>query len=363
MDNHYQTPPGGSMPPVYGPPPPAPPVIPSSAPPKKRRRTRPVHVVLVAMALVMLVFLGILSFSLLSLARGFTGLFTPAQQHTSPPAGSFSVIPVVGTIQSGGGNSLGMNEPSYLHGSTLSFIKQLTQDKGNKGILLYMNTPGGGVYESDEVYRALMAYREETGRPVWAYMGQSCASGGYYICMAAEKLIANYNTTTGSIGVYIALTDVSELYGTLGIKTVLIRSGDNKGIGVQGTSITEGQQAVYQSMVDESYNRFVQLVMEGRGMKQDLTEKLADGRPYTANQALENGLIDELGDWETTVTAFAEHTQATGYMPSFSQKTPIGNLLGSLEEALPQTDGEALQDMTDSLPTGVPLAYAPGLGW
>lgn len=340
----------------------APPLMPERTA-KKRRRTRPIEVVMVAMVLVMLVFLGILAFSLQSLASGFTGLFTPEARNTNPPANTFSVITVIGTIQNAGGNSLGMNEPSYMHGSTLSYIKQLTADSGNKGILLYMNTGGGGIYESDEVYRALMTYREETGRPVWAYMATSCASGGYYICMAAERLIANYNTTTGSIGVYITLVDSSAMYEGMGVKTILIRSGDNKGIGVEGTVITTEQQAVYQSMVDESYERFVELVMDGRGMKEAKVRELADGRPYTAAQALENGLVDELGDWEGAVKAFEEHTGVGGFMPSFSQSTPIGNLLGGLEDALPKGDAEVLDDMVNSLPTGVPLAYAPGLGW
>ncbi|MFV0413181.1 MAG: signal peptide peptidase SppA [Oscillospiraceae bacterium] len=329
----------------------------------KRRRARPIEVVLAALALAVVLFLGMLSVSLLALAGGVNALFATSGPSTNPPANTFSVISVVGTIQNSSGGALGINEPSYKHSATLAYIKQLAEDEGNKGILLYMNTGGGGVYESDEVYRALEAYKEKTGRPIWAYMAATCASGGYYICMAAEHIAANYNNTTGSIGVYIALTDTSGLYEKFGIKTVLIRSGANKGVGVSGVEITPEQQAVYQSMVDESYERFVALVAKGRGMEESRVRTLADGRPYTGSQALENGLVDELTDWDTAQQAFKDFTGADAFTPNFSQSTLLGSLIGGLADTLPKNESETLLDAADALPQGVPLAWAPGLGW
>lgn len=329
----------------------------------KKQKARSTEMAVVAMAVAVVVFVAVLSFAVLSLVFGVKGMLTPSAMRTNPPAGTYSVVPIVGTIQNVGGDSLGVNEPSYKHGATVAYIKQLAQDEGNKGILLYMNTGGGGVYESDEVYRALMDYKEQTGRPVWAYMATTCASGGYYICMAADYITANYNTTTGSIGVYIALTDTSELYGNIGVETVLIRSGENKGVGTEGVPITEEQREVYQSIVDESYDRFVELIVQGRGMAASKVREVGDGRPYTASQALKLDLIDEVGDWETAQAAFAEHTGAGGYVPSFSQRTPLGRILGEVQDMLPRSDAEVVEEMAVVHQNGVPMMYAPGLVW
>lgn len=336
-------------------------IAPACAPAVPRQRTRPIEAVIVSIGLAILAGVIALIVAIVVLASSFQSLFTPAPRNNTPPDNTFAIINVIGTIQNASGGAFGMNEPSYNHGATINFIRQLADNPGNKGILLYMNTGGGGVYESDEVYRELMAYREKTGRPIWAFMGQTCASGGYYISMAAEKLVASYNTTTGSIGVYLALTDTSGLYDKLGIRTVLIRTGDKKGVGTNGVPITEEQSAVYQSIVDENFDRFVELVALGRGMTEAEVRKLADGRPYTANQAIANGLIDELGAWEATRDAFKELTGAESFTPNFSYRTPIGSLLGEISNMLPRADTDAQLALADELPVGVPLAWAPGL--
>lgn len=341
--------------PPYGAPPPA--------APAQKQKARPIEVAMLAMAMAMVLVMAVLAFSVLALVSGVRSMLTPARISANPPSGTYSVVQVVGAIQNAGSDALGANEPSYKHGATVSYIKQLTADEGNKGILLYMNTGGGGVYESDEVYRALMDYKEQTGRPIWAYMGTTCASGGYYICMAADYIIANYNATTGSIGVYIALTDTSELYGKLGIETVLIRSGENKGVGTSGVEITPEQREVYQSIVDESYDRFVELIVTGRGLSESKVRQVGDGRPYTAKQALDLGLLDELGDWDMAQKAFGEETGAQGFTPSFSQSTQLGRILGEAEQAAPKTEAEVAQEMAAEHQNGVPMMYAPGLAW
>lgn len=154
--------------------------------------------------------------------------------------------------------------------------------------------PGGTVYESEELYLKLKEYKEETGRPVWDYMAHYAASGGYMISMAADKIYANPNTTTGSIGVIMAGYDMTGLYEKLGIRYVSITSGENK----DSSKLTDEQIAIYQEQVDEYYTRFVDIVSEGRGMEAEEVKKLADGRVYTANQALNNGLIDEISLYE-----------------------------------------------------------------
>lgn len=330
-------------------------------PAARKKRRRPAETALMALSLATVVLLALLVIVLGAVAMGVYGFTSPKGGHASPPSGSFSVVSVQGTIAQSSTDAFGVESGSYQHKATVEYIKSLTKNEGDKGILLYLDTPGGSLYESDELYRALAAYHEETGRPIWAYMASTCASGGYWASMAAQHLVANYNTTTGSIGVYIALTDTSGLYEKLGVDTVLVRSGSNKGVGTAGVPITEKQRAVYQESVDEGYERFVQLVAQGRGMQEDEARALSDGRTYTAKQALAKGLVDELSDWDAALEAFKEESGGTAYYPSFGGGNALSGLLGEVKAALPQGEAEAILSRAEKLPQGVPLVYAPEL--
>ncbi len=354
-------PPGGNMPPAL-PKEPLPPPRPRAPRPRtaRWRGQGAFSLAIIAFSLALMLLVGAVLAALLGLQGALGNLFNVTLYNNTPPAGSFSVINVAGTIQSASPDAMGIHNPSYNHSATLAHIKQLAEDDGNKGILLNMNTGGGGVYESDEAYLALMDYKEKTGRPVWAYMGPTCASGGYYIAAAADYIIANRNTTTGSIGVYISMTDTSGLYEKLGMESVLIRSGDNKGAGIEGAPITDGQRAVYQSVVDESYEQFVGIIAEGRGMPLDEVRALADGRVYTGRQALDLGLVDALGNWDSALEAFIAETGGTAFYPNFSRTSAIGQLLGGFAASWPQGDAEAVLDWAEAFPDGVPMAmYLP----
>lgn len=342
--------------------PPAIPFMPPPPPPEEKSRGRKgaqgsQSLALIAISVALIILVSTFLVVLFSIGSGFNSLFSPTAYNVNTPSNSFSVIPIVGVVQSASGGSFGTREPSYLHGDTVAYIKSLAEDDDDKGILLYMNTPGGGVYEGDEVYLALMEYKEKTGRPIWVYMAGTCASAGYYISVAGDQLTANRNTTTGSIGVYIALTDTSGLYEKFGLRTVLVRSGDNKGVGVDGVPVTDENAAVYQGIVDEAYEQFLDVVEKGRGIDRTTLRGIADGRPYTGAQALELGLIDQLGDWETTLTAFEEKTGANAFYPSFSRRTALGNVIDSVTGMLPKGESETLLDLADQLPSGVPLSY------
>lgn len=179
-------------------------------------------------------------------------------------------------------------------------IQNARYDKDNKGILLKINSPGGSAYCSDETYLALKEYKKATKRPIYAYCEQLTASGGYYIAAAADEIIANRNSLVGSIGVIGAqLVDARGLLDKLGVKVVTIHSGANKLMGSFSEPITEEQKAIWQSITDETYNQFVSIVAKGRHLTVDETQKLADGRIYTANQAKNNGLIDGIMGYET----------------------------------------------------------------
>lgn len=326
----------------------------------EKKYNNAIAVSLIAVSLALLIVVGLFLVLFAAITGEFFSLMSPIRQNNAPPNNSFSVIQVVGEIRNVGSDPLGINDPSYHHAATVEHIRQLTENENNKGILLYMNTPGGALYETDEVYTALEAYKEATGRPVWAYMSSSCASGGYFISMAADRIMANPNTITGSIGVFMAMTDMSGLYDKIGLRTVLIRSGENKAVGTNGVPITEQQAAVYQAIIDENYNRFVEVIVKGRGMSQEEVRKLGDGRIYTGNQALSNGLIDELGDWDTMLAAFEEETKAQVFYPDFSSSTALGRALGSVKTIIPESETKALLSLTEKYPNGVPMVlYDP----
>lgn len=186
---------------------------------------------------------------------------------------------------------------SYFHAETLNAIDQMIADENNKGLYIYVNSPGGSVSTSDELYLKIKEYKEKTGgkRPVVAYFDDMAASGGYYISACADKIIANRNCWTGSIGVTVGnMYDATELLDKLGIRAKAITSGPNKAMGDPLSGLTKEQEAIFQSLVDEAYEQFTAIVSDGRGMDIQTVKKLADGRIYTAKQALENGLVDKI---------------------------------------------------------------------
>ena len=181
-------------------------------------------------------------------------------------------------------------------------IADLKIDEKNKGIILYINSPGGGVYQSDDVYLALMDYKT-TGKPVYAYFGPIAASGGYYIGCAADYIMANRNTLTGSIGVISGqFIDMTQLMDKIGIKSTTIHSGKNKIMGSPSQPMTEEQRKIMQSISDECYDQFTSIVAESRELKKEKVIELADGRIYSAKQALAASLIDSIGSYDDLVS-------------------------------------------------------------
>ena len=191
---------------------------------------------------------------------------------------------------------------AYSHEWMLDTIEKLKNDSNNKGIILFVDTPGGSVYATDECYLALKDYKAVTGRPVYAYFGSMAASGGYYLSMASDKIIANKNCWTGSIGVTLStIYDITGLMDKYGVKATTIHAGKNKEMGAYTETLTDEQIAILQSLVDECYEDFVSIVAEGRGLSVKATKQLADGSIYTARQALEKKLIDAIGSYDEAV--------------------------------------------------------------
>ena len=190
------------------------------------------------------------------------------------------------------------NTATYSHEWYHQAVKQLSQDPKNVGILLVINSPGGSAYYSDELYMDLQDYKK-TGKPVYAYLKELSASGGYYLACAADFIASNRNTLSGSIGVLAGNSlDVTGLMEKVGVKVVTVHAGANKNMGSFNEPLTQEQHDIMQTLADESYQQFVEIVSKSRKMDIEKTRTLADGRIYSAKQALEHGLIDEISRQE-----------------------------------------------------------------
>ena len=183
-------------------------------------------------------------------------------------------------------------------------------------------------------------------------MQNQATSGGYYISASADKIIANRNCWTGSIGVTMGtFIDVSELLSNLGVKTTTVTAGNNKAMGSNTEPMTDEQKAIFQSLVDESYEQFVGIIAEGRKMTVASVKALADGRIYTAKQALGNGLIDEIGTYEDAIadmkkTYNLKDVEVEDFRSEAS--TDLYSLLGILsDEKETITDAEAIEKLLE----------------
>jgi protease-4 len=184
----------------------------------------------------------------------------------------------------------------------IDYVQAAEGNRRVKAIVVYINSPGGAVVPSDLMYQAL----RDAEKPVVAVTGDVAASGGYYVACGADRILAHPATITGSIGVYGQLVNAAELLSTIGVEGIIVRSGDSKAMGNWFEHPTEEQLAIEQQIVDQLYELFVQAVAEGRSMDPGEVRKLADGRPFTGQQALEVGLVDALGSLPDGIDAAAD---------------------------------------------------------
>ena len=191
---------------------------------------------------------------------------------------------------------------TYSRTSIINQIKEAKSNSNVKAILLSVNTPGGGVYETAELYNEL----KNSGKDVYVSMKKQATSGGYYVSMAAKKIFANTETTTGSLGVIMSFVSAQKYLNDHGIKQETIRSGEQKAIGGLLEDLPESTRKIYQEQNKEAYDRFVKAIAQGRSMSEDEVRKLADGRTYTGTQAVENKLIDKIGTEEDLINFIKE---------------------------------------------------------
>lgn len=213
-----------------------------------------------------------------------------------------ALLSVDGTIQDVG-SSTPFTAVEYDHQNFLAQLEAILNDQTIQAVVLYVNSPGGGVIESAEIYEKLIEIKEQRNIPIYVSMGSYAASGGYYISSPADKIFAHKETITGSIGVIMQSYNFSELASNLGIEFETIKSGAHKDMFGGTRPTTAEEKAMVQEMINESYEEFVDVIEKGRGMSEADVKKVADGRIMGGSQALKAGFVDEIGGLEDTIAA------------------------------------------------------------
>ena len=188
---------------------------------------------------------------------------------------------------------------------TVEQLKTYRDDDTIPAIVIRIESPGGGVVASQEIYTEVRKTRQK-GKKVIVSMGSVAASGGYYIAAAADTIVANPGTLTGSIGVIAEMTNAEKLFQKIGLGLEVVKSGRYKDMGSPFRQLTDEERSLMQGVIDDSYNQFIDAIVAERGMKREELLKIADGRILTGRQALEYRLIDVLGDYEDSIDLAAK---------------------------------------------------------
>jgi len=190
-------------------------------------------------------------------------------------------------------------------------LKKAEKDDRVKALIVRVNSPGGTITASDVLYREIRAFKARTRVPVIAAIMDVGASGGYYAALAADTIVAHPTTVTGSIGVVMVTVNAQGLLEKIGVAPLAIKSGAQKDAGSPFRALTEDERRVFQAVIDEMHGRFVKLIVESRRLSESRVRALADGRIYTAEQALALGLVDRIGYMDEVVEAAKQAAKLT----------------------------------------------------
>ena len=305
--------------------------------------------VLIAMSLGFLLpvfacgFLTLISF--VSLGVATAGVASSGPTTTSTGFGdAVAIVRVEGTIIDSDSTEYSSDATS---GVIIDDLKAAANDELVKAIVLRVNSPGGTVTGSAQIYETI----KELDKPVIVSMAGTAASGGYYISAPADYIFARPDTTTGSLGVVLTLFNAVELGEKIGVSVESITSGPNKAIGSPWEELTEEQRDILDEYIDESYEEFVQIIADGRGMSKEEVYEIADGRIYSGRQALALDLVDELGDLDDAIAKAADLGGIVGEpnvieyerIPSFS------DILFGFSSQIGKTDAERVTEAFDAL--------------
>ncbi|MGG0644761.1 signal peptide peptidase SppA [Sporosarcina gallistercoris] len=269
-------------------------------------------IALISAAALVVVSIGVNSLSYI-FTRDFNALFedsfaigTATYEETVLDQGDsnerIAILDVSGVIQDTGPASP-FAAAGYNHQNLLSQLADIQGDQTIKGIVLHVDSPGGGVVESSDIYDELISIQENRDIPIYVSMGSMAASGGYYISAPADKIFVHPETITGSIGVIMESMNYAELADKIGIDFNTIKTGPYKDMMSPNRDMTKTERDMLQEMINDSYERFVGIVADGRGMSVANVKKVADGRIMNGRQAIESGLADDYGKLPEVIDA------------------------------------------------------------
>lgn len=295
-------------------------------------------------------------------ASDWEDMFTEFSESTGPAStivedgdvgNKIAVINIEGVIQDTGETGSGMfATEGYNHQMTVQALKDIAKDDSYSAVLLKVDSPGGGVFESAELHKHLKAVKD-SGKTIYSSMGNMAASGGYYVSAPADQIFATNETMTGSIGVIMQSINYGKLAEEYGISFDTYKSGEMKDMMSPSREATEEEQEYIQGMVDTMFQDFVDVVADGRGMSEEEVRELADGRVYLGKQALENGLVDQNGYFDDALTALKEEVGGSPQVVEFggpnSSSLPFGvKIQSALQNLTSGGEVKMVQELIDN---------------
>lgn len=226
-------------------------------------------------------------------------------------------------------------------------IEGYADDNSIKAVILRVNSPGGGVAPSQEIYEEILKLKKK--KKVIVSMGAVAASGGYYIAAPADKIIANAGTLTGSIGVIMEIPNVKGLMEKIGVEAQVIKSGRHKDIASVFKSLTAEEKQILQTVLDDVHDQFIEAVAVSRNMDTEVVRKLSDGRIFTGRMAKEIGLVDELGNLQDAIKIAGEMAGIKG-RPEVVYKKESFSIFDLL-------DGNVPKQLLNNVFSGISLKY------
>jgi protease-4 len=221
-------------------------------------------------------------------------------------------------------------------------LKKFADDSSIKAIILHVNSPGGGVAASEEIYREVKRIRDEKKKKIVVSIETVGASGAYYIASASNKIYADNGSIVGSIGVIAEWVNYGDLLKWAKLKSIVLKTGEFKDTGNPTRDLTPAEQAYMQSLIDNMFGQFVKAVADGRGLKFEDVKSIANGKVWTGEQALSMKLIDNVGDFEAVVKDTAKSVNISGeptlVHPEKDRKTLLDLMTGDLSQYLPNTE-------------------------
>ena len=243
----------------------------------------------------------------------------------SPLGGRVGLVEIVGDI----------DDPDPI----VDQLDRMERDTSVRAVVVRLDSPGGGVAASQEIYEAVKKLREDGKKPVVASFGGVAASGAYYVACAADSIVANAGTLTGSIGVIMMFPNTEDLFRKVGIRFETVKTGKYKDIGNMWRPMTDDERKLLQDVLSNVYDQFVDAIIEGRSMVKEDVLPYADGRIFSGDQALQYGFVDRLGDLDDAIRLAGEMAGISGQPVVIRKERPRVRFLDYLDNKMNALSG------------------------